>query len=150
MTFRPKEISLIIIANNNENEIFHTVERVIKDLREQNNIVFEIVLVDNKSRDKTKEEMMRAITLFRNIEISYLYEKDLGVSSAIYTGLLHAKYSMSSVLTGHDVWDTRCLAKLIQSHDGENIVLGYRDNKKGNRPLIKYISSIFLIYIIIN
>ena len=145
MTIARKEISLIIIANNNEKEIYNTVERVIGDLNEQNNIIFEIVLVDNKSKDKTRKEMQRAISTYENIEISYLYEKELGVSSAIYTGLLNAKYSASTVLTGHDVWDTRCLAKLIQSHDGENIVLGYRDNKRGNRPIIKYVSSILLI-----
>src|SRR4051812_7543415 len=78
-------VTIIIPAYNEENAIVSVVER-IRDAMEEFPFAFEILIVDDGSRDKTAEQART--TNARVIQ----HRQNRGYGEALKTGIRHAKY----------------------------------------------------------
>lgn len=85
-----KKLSIVIPAYNEENTIHLILEKIIQvDLIE--NLTKEIVIVDDFSKDNTKEFIQKFIENHPVTEIKlYAHEKNLGKGAALKTGIQNA------------------------------------------------------------
>ena len=79
-----EDITILIAAYNEEDGIYETLESVAKqDYPKQINIF----VIDNNSKDKTKEEIFRGKKDFPNLNIQYYLETTQGKFAALNNGL---------------------------------------------------------------
>ena len=80
-------ITILIAAYNEENNIYNTLKSIYEQSYPEKVIV---KVIDNNSKDNTKQEINRAIKDFNklnNIEIEYLFERKQGKFAALNHGL---------------------------------------------------------------
>ncbi len=86
-----KKISVIIPAYNEEKRIYKTIKKIINYLKSRN-YSFEIIVVDDGSKDKTLEIAHRIKD--RRLRI-ISYGKNQGKGYTVKTGMLAAKYKLA-------------------------------------------------------
>lgn len=80
-------LSIIIPAYNSEKYIYETLESIAKQKFKK----YEIIIVDDGSEDNTADICKKFIDDYRDIDVTYLYQQNKGVSSARNNGLNSAK-----------------------------------------------------------
>jgi len=83
--------------------------QAIKSIQNQSVHVKEIIVVDDGSTDNTKE-------LLKNENITYIYQKNSGVSSARNHGIKEAKYEWLAFLDSDDLWHKDKIKEHISLH----------------------------------
>lgn len=83
------EISIVIPAYNEANRLPATVERIIQ-LISSMNIEYELILVNNASKDGTLEYMNSFASAHKNINVKVLSTPTKGKGLAVKTGMLSA------------------------------------------------------------
>lgn len=78
------DITVLVAAYNEGEGIYETLESLSKQDYPKQIIV---KVIDNNSKDNTKEEILRGIKDFSNIRIEYLFEKQQGKFAALNHGL---------------------------------------------------------------
>lgn len=129
----PMEISLIIPAYNEEKQILNTLVSVIEYMEEKT-APYEIIVVNDGSRDKTAEMAKSLEPYIRLIS----YEENHGKGYAVAKGVKAAEgeyifftdadlsYSPDYIYAGE---------KLLSG--GAEMVIGKRDNKRSGYPLLR-------------
>ena len=131
----------LIIPFFNEAEslkkLLHNVEKHLLKVKNKKR-QFEIILVDDGSKDKTFNYLKK----FSSKKIDTLilkHKKNYSQSSAILTGILHSKYKNIITLDGDGQNDPNDIFKLIKEYEkGVDMVIGWRKKRNDN-----YISKIF-------
>jgi len=78
----------IIIPAYNEGKTIHLILNKIKDVRLTNNIEKEIIIVNDCSKDNTKEAINEYIKLHKDLNITYFeHEVNKGKGAALHTGI---------------------------------------------------------------
>ena len=98
-------ISVIIPTYNRADFIL----KAIKSIQNQSVHVKQIIVVDDGSTDGTKE-------LLKNQDITYIYQKNSGVSSARNQGIKKAKYEWIAFLDSDDIWHRDKIKEHISLH----------------------------------
>lgn len=85
------DISILVAAYNEEDCIYDTLKSIAR--QEFENKIY-VYVIDNNSKDTTKNEIFKAKRDFKNIEIKYLFEQKQGKFAALNCGLaeVHTKY----------------------------------------------------------
>jgi dolichyl-phosphate beta-glucosyltransferase len=83
------EISIVIPAYNEEKRIEKTLKKIYEYFKEKG-VEFEIIIVDDGSKDKTVEIVERFSLDKKEIRI-LKHEKNMGKGAAVKTGILNAK-----------------------------------------------------------
>jgi len=79
-------LSIIIVTYNAKKYLLSCIESVIKDL-EKNNIKFEVIVIDNASNDKSKEDVLKLFP-----QVTYFFNNEnQGFSKAFNKGVLNSK-----------------------------------------------------------
>ena len=100
----------------------------IKDKKRE----FEIILVDDGSKDKTFNNLKK----FSSKKIDTLiirHKKNYSQSSALLSGILHSKYKNIITLDGDGQNDPNDILKLLKMYEkGLDMVIGWRKNRNDN------------------
>ena len=90
------EISVVVPVMNEEDNVLSLVEEIVSALQGE---PFEVIFVDDFSSDKTVEILQAAQADFATLRC-LAHDRNCGQSSAVRTGVLHAKGSLVAVLDG--------------------------------------------------
>ena len=96
-----KLLSLIIPAYNVESYIYFLIQSIIENVNCSLSS-FEIVVVNDGSKDITLEEIKRAKRDFSDFDITYISQNNQGVSAARNVGLSLAKGKFVWFIDGDD------------------------------------------------
>lgn len=95
--------------------------RAIQSIQNQSVQVNEIIVVDDGSTDETKK-------LLENIDITYIYQTNQGVSKARNTGIKAAKYEWIAFLDSDDTWHENKIQEHISLHvNNPDLLASYTD-----------------------
>ena len=132
------DLSIIIPAYNEEENIrplYDKLKKVLTNLKK----TCEIIIVDDGSTDKTKEEIKKLKD--ENVRL-ISFKRNLGQTNAINTGIKAAKGSFMITMDADLQNDPEDIPKLIEEIEkGYDVVCGWRHKRKD--PLFKKITSLF-------
>ena len=133
--FLKKNLFSIILPAYNEEE---NIKNFIYDM-DKLNFNKEIIVVDNNSDDKTRDEISQT-------NAKYILEKKQGYGYAIKTGLKNCKYQWIFQTDGDAEYDVNDLKKLIKLKNRSDLVITYRFKKKykTSRIIISWIYNAIL------
>ena len=80
----------IIIPSYNEEQLIQNTSEVVSDIMNQNNILFEILFVDDGSKDGTWKQILTLSKNNSNIHGIH-FSRNFGKEAAIYAGMQYAK-----------------------------------------------------------
>lgn len=135
------EVSIIVPAHNEEGDIEKCVDSLLKSCRGLN---YEIVLVDDASRDKTPEIVDRLAKKYKNIRAVHRKLPN-GFGRAIRTGLENAHGEILIPFMADMSDDPNTIPKLVgKIKEGYDIAIGSRFVKGGkvvDYPKLKYAAN---------
>lgn len=129
-------LSVFFPAYNEEGNIKKTVERAVEVL-ESLNIEWEIVIVDDGSKDKTGE--IADELALKNPKIRVVHQANGGYGEAIKSGLYNSKLEWIAFTDSDGQFDFSDISKLIEKSDEADLVVGYRMDRKD--PVIRKING---------
>lgn len=121
------ELSLVIPAYNEENRLPKTVDNVLSyfSKREQN-IKFELIIVNDGSKDNTWKKIEELMNKYNKIEISAVtYQENSGKGYAVTTGMKYARGKYILMLDADGavpIKDYEKLRKEIKTEDNFEII----------------------------
>ncbi|SFV70699.1 Putative N-acetylgalactosaminyl-diphosphoundecaprenol glucuronosyltransferase [hydrothermal vent metagenome] len=114
------EITVVIPTYNR----YEFLKRAVASVIAQTHSVDEIIVVDDGSSDATAE----IIKDFPSI--TYIYQKNRGVSAARNRGIERAKNEWIAFLDSDDAWHPTKIAEQVQLHqDNNDILMSYTDER---------------------
>lgn len=79
----------VVIPAYNEGAMIHKTAEVVSSLLSENNIEYEIIFVNDGSKDTTWEEIVNASANNKNIK-GVCFSRNFGKEGAVFAGLEHA------------------------------------------------------------
>lgn len=114
------KISVVIPSYNR----YSFLKRALESVYTQSHQAFEVIVVDDGSSDKTSKIQEDFP------QIKYIYQENLGVSSARNKGIENACYEWIAFLDSDDTWDEEKLEKQVLFHkNNPEILMSYTDEK---------------------
>jgi glycosyltransferase involved in cell wall biosynthesis len=141
--FERLDLSFIMPAFDEEAVLEAALERTIEILRSLDGLSFELILVNDGSRDRTPEIARR---VFAGVSFARVvdHERNLGLGAAVRTGILNSFgerivfMPVDSPLEKHEI--ERYLAAF---DDKTEIVVGCRISRLGYNPLMRFNSVLY-------
>lgn len=137
-------LTIAIPAYNEEENIEWVVKDTLKDLPKYFED-YEIVVVDDGSRDRTGEIADRLAR--ENAYMRVIHQPNGGYSKAMSTGILNAKKDFVAYLPADGQYLVADMAKMYPLLDTSDIVLGYRGIRKDYNLYRKILSYGYLIFL---
>ncbi len=109
------KVSIITPVYNAEKSI----ERTIKSIIRQKEFIFEYIIIDGGSKDKTLE----VISKFKNDVDVIVSEKDKGIADAYNKGIDIAKGDLIGIIAADDQLINNAISELIKRYDGISDVI---------------------------
>jgi glycosyltransferase involved in cell wall biosynthesis len=123
-------LTVVIPAYNEEKGIQGVVDRVMAAMGGAN-LPFEIIVVDDGSKDRTVESL-------REKPVQVLqHETNRGYGAAIKTGIRASQYRHVAIVDADGTYEERDLPKLIRHMETHDMVVGARTGKGAKIPLIR-------------
>jgi len=121
-------LSFVLPAYNEEKNIRNVIHDALKTLPQYTN-KFEILVVDDGSKDKTVEIVNSII----NDSLKIIkHSKKIGSGAAIWKGFLSARYDYIFYTDADGQFNISDLHLLIPFVKSNEIIMGYRKNRKDN------------------
>ena len=130
-----KLLSLIIPAYNVESYIYFLIQSIIENVNCSLSS-FEIVVVNDGSKDITLEEIKRAKRDFSDFDITYISQNNQGVSAARNVGLSLAKGKFVWFIDGDDAIAKVSLCSIM------HIIEQYKGNSLGERGIVQKVVDV--------
>ncbi|MDU5262519.1 MAG: glycosyltransferase family 2 protein [Clostridium celatum] len=133
------DVSVIVPVYNVENYL----EGCLKSLENQTYNNFEVIIVNDGSKDKS-EEIAKSICE-RNKNFMYIYQENKGLGGARNTGLKLAKGKYVTFLDSDDKFPSNCIEKMINHavKNNSDVVLGRPVWEEFGEVRGTYLDSIF-------
>ncbi|HPQ68251.1 MAG TPA: glycosyltransferase family 2 protein [bacterium] len=135
-----ESVSIVIPAFNEEKSLAHVVREVQQALADFP-AAYEIIIVDDGSRDRTLE-------LARSLADEHVrvlsHEQNRGSGQAIRTGLAAATMDLTIFVPADGQFDPKEIVRFAQAAAGYDIVLGYRSHRDSYSIWRKMQSSVYL------
>ena len=128
----------IIIPTKNERDNIQPLVREIASAMQSLNKEYEIIFIDDGSKDESLDEMIKMKKEFPQIRI-LKFDKNYGQTSALDAGIRNAKGEIISMLDGDMQNDANDILKLLDELKDCDMVVGIRQKRQDN--IIKKISS---------
>tara|TARA_B100000700_G_C14878564_1_gene776921 strand:+ start:20 stop:976 length:957 start_codon:yes stop_codon:yes gene_type:complete len=126
--------TVIVPFYNEEKNISSFNEELLKNLKKIDNkkTNFEIIYVDDGSKDNTFEELKKIKNVFFETLI-IKHRTNLSQSAALNTGIINSKYDNLIIMDGDLQNDPNDLSKMINEYEkGTDMIIGWRKNRKDN------------------
>lgn len=131
-------ISIVIPAYNEENGIAGTVENLHRVLKKMNGMEYEIIVVDDGSRDQTGQKVAGlGVKVIR-------HPKNLGYGKSIVTGIQHAKHELIGIIDADGSYEAEDLNKMVPLMDTFDMVIGKRDMSAMKQSALVLLMRLFL------
>ena len=123
-----RKISVIIPVFNEEGNIAN-LHREIKEVCKKNKYIYEIIIVDDGSKDKTSEIIKKLKPV-----IYIQFRKNFGQTAAMDAGIKKSKYDYVITIDGDGQNDPHDIPNLIKHLEDNNfdLVSGWRKKRKDN------------------
>lgn len=118
MTNNEMRISVIVPTFNRASMLRNCIESLLNQTL--NSTLYEVIIVDNNSRDATRETSHEYVGLQR-YNIRYLFEPQQGVQYARNTAAKTAQTSILACIDDDGIADPRWLEALLRAYDDEEI-----------------------------
>ena len=142
-------ISLVVPCYNEEQSLPYLWKETAAVMRQMDYLDFEVIFVDDGSRDKTLE-ILRALAA-SDSRVKYLsFSRNFGKEAAMYAGLEHAKGDYAAVMDA-DLQDPPALLEEMYravTQEGYDSAATRRVTRKGEPPIRSFFARMF--YRIIN
>lgn len=137
-----KSLSVIIPCKNEEQAVGLTVKS-IADALSSTDIDYEIIVVDDGSTDRTREEALSAgaKVLVHNINMGY--------GNSIMDGMKIAKYPLIAIMDADGTYPASMLPSMVKEASGHDMVIGSRVWTDGNSSLLGKFLRKALYYVIL-
>lgn len=107
------KVSIVIPAYNEEKSI----EKTIKSLLNQSYKNFEIIVVDNNSKDKTREIASKYVKTINESRQGYIF--------AVRRGIAETNGEILTICDADSIYPKKWLEKMLKSFKNENVVSSY-------------------------
>lgn len=137
--YKKDYISIVIPTYNSAKYIINLLECI----KRQTYRYFEVIIIDDGSKDNTKDIVNNFINQNKEMEIHYIYKENGGVSSARNLGIENANYEYVMFLDSDDMINDNILEKLIKKRNDSKADLVVTNakivgSKKEYFPRLKY------------
>lgn len=142
-------ISLVVPCYNEEQSLPYFWERTTAVMRQMDDLDFEVIFVDDGSRDKTLE-VLRELAK-SDSRVKYLsFSRNFGKEAAMFAGLEHAKGNYAAVMDADLQDPPALLAEMYRAitEEGYDSAATRRITRKGEPPIRSFFARMF--YKIIN
>lgn len=130
-------VSVIIPAYNEENAIASQIYS-IRDVLEPLGIVYEIIVVDDGSKDQTAQHARETgARLLRHIV-------NRGYGASLKTGIQAAKYELIAIIDADGTYPPDAIPPMLEISASADMVVGARIGKEVHIPLLRRIAKWFL------
>ncbi|MBW4935300.1 glycosyltransferase family 2 protein [Marinobacter sp. F4206] len=127
-----KSLSLVIPARDEQENIASLLTEIFAVMRDYPN--FEVVLVDDGSKDQTLATAIRAARLMNGRLVAVRHQHSVGQSMALATGIRQAQGKLIATMDGDGQNDPSDIPALLQRttaiKNPDFCVAGYRKNRK--------------------
>jgi len=124
------DLSIVIPAYNEEKSIGRVIDEVRKEL-DQHDLRYEIIVVDDGSKDRTLAEAEEKEVLVVQ------HPQNIGYGAALKTGINHAGGENIAILDADQTYPIDRLMDLYQWTDRFPMVVGARQGKNASIPLFR-------------
>lgn len=100
-------ISIITVTYNSEKYLRETIESVLKQI----DYLFEYIIIDGQSTDKTLTIIQNYISQFKG-KLTYISEPDNGIYDAMNKGIKHAKGEIIGLINSDDFYTPNALQEI--------------------------------------
>lgn len=140
---KPKELCSIVVPMYNEEEVVRESYKRLKQVMEDSGECYEIIFVNDGSRDKTAEILTEICELDEKIKLID-FSRNFGHQIAVTAGLDYAIGDCMVVIDG-DLQDPPevILQMLAKWREGYDVVYGKRIERKGETAFKKLTSSVY-------
>jgi len=136
---KPKFLSVVVPVRNEEDNVADLIFEIRKSLK--NKINYEIIYVDDGSTDHTHKNLIVLQNTYKELRV-IRHKKSCGQSSAVRTGVKHAKYDWIATLDGDGQNNPADIPQLLNAlKEGIELVGGNRRHSRRD-TWIKRISSV--------
>lgn len=155
MEHKRPDISIVVPCYNEEESLplfLRELERVVEQMRQADDLTFEVVLIDDGSTDGTLATMKReAQCLPTHFTVRWAsFSRNFGKEAALYAGLSHATGELVATMDA-DMQDPPSLLpemyRIITTEDVDNVATR-RTTREGEPPIRSWFARMF--YRIIN
>lgn len=123
-------LSVVIPAYNEEKGIRGVVDRVCAAL-EGSNLPFEIIVVDDGSKDRTLEALRKKpVQVLQHLT-------NRGYGAALKTGIQASRYSHVAIIDADGTYEERDIPKLTEHMENHDMVVAARTGKGAKIPLLR-------------
>ncbi len=138
------KISVIVPCYNEEEALPYFYQEITKVAEEMHNVDFEILLVNDGSKDATLEEMKRLAA--QDGRVKYIsFSRNFGKEAAIYAGLEHASGDLAAIMDA-DLQDPPSLLPEMYhavTEEGYDSAATRRVTRKGEPPIRSFFARQF-------
>ena len=136
---KPKSLSVVVPVRNEEDNVADLIFEIRKSLK--NKINYEIIYVDDGITDHTHKNLIALQKIYKELTVIH-HQKSCGQSTAVRTGVKHAKYDWIATLDGDGQNDPADIPELLKAlQEGVELVGGNRRHSRRD-TWIKRISSV--------
>lgn len=138
-----KELSIFFPFWNEEKNIERVVTAAIPVAKEVAD-KWEILMVDDGSKDKTLEKAQSLARKHQNLRV-ISHTPNIGYGSALKEGFLNAKYSTVVFTDGDAQFDFAQVDRFIEQLNGADVVIGYRKRRRDSygRHILMYMLKVW-------
>lgn len=109
-----EDITILVAAYNEEAGVYETLQSLSRQEYPKDKKII-VKVIDNNSKDNTKNEILRAQRDFTNIQIEYLFEKTQGKFAALNHGLAETKTRFVITIDGDTFIYKGAILKIVNA-----------------------------------
>lgn len=133
-------VSIVIPAYNEECGISTLLNNLLDTMR-SSNIEFEVIVVDDCSKDKTIDEAKK----FANRGVKLIcQERNYGYGASLKAGIKEARYKLIAITDADSTYPVNRLPELINGMKDHDMVVGARNGENVKVPFVRRLPKIIL------
>lgn len=135
-----KQVSIVIPACNEEKGITESLNKLLAVMK-ANNIEYEVIVVDDGSKDKTAEMVAK----FDAADIKVIRQEfNRGYGAALKAGIEQSKYGLIAITDADGTYPSDRLPELIGWMNDYDMIVGARTGGNVQIPLLRRLPKIIL------
>ncbi len=132
-----KQVSIVLPVYNEEANIKETFDKLLNSVK-AHNLECEIIVVDDGSKDRTKE-------IIKQYDVKLIeHEQNKGYGAALKTGIHFAKYDIIAMSDADGTYPVEQIPGLVKYIDNYDMVVGARNENYAKVNLLRHLVKWFL------